>query len=309
VVPVGGGSAMDASKAIAALIKTGEKDVWPFVAGQPKAGKLTGAIPVAAVPTTAATASEVTQYAVISHYEQNEKSTLAHDFLKPQAAWINPAFTTGVPKTTTADGGADILSHVFENYLLGGNDSPLADGYSEAVIRTVIDALPRVLTEPTDVALRGRLLWASTLALNGYQQAGRQASEYVLHSMEHALSGFKSDLAHGRGLATLYPSYFRWLIETGRAKDRLAKLARNIFGVSGPDVDTSANLFVTRFEGWLRETGLYQSLESLGFDPKRYPAVAAYCVKVYGTDGQLNALGALTPADIVRIFEGTARQR
>ena len=58
-----------------------------------------------------------------------------------------------------------------------------------------------------------------------------------------------------------------------------------------------------------REAGLFQSLESLGFDPKKYPAIADYCVKVYGTNGQLNALGALTKTDIVRIFEGTARQK
>jgi alcohol dehydrogenase YqhD (iron-dependent ADH family) len=308
VVPVGGGSAMDASKAIAALIKTGEKDIWPFVGGQPKAGRLTAALPIAAVPTTAATASEVTQYAVISNYAANEKSTLAHDFLKPLAAWINPAFTVDVPKVTTADGGADILSHVFENYLLGGNDSPLADGYSETVMRTVVDALPRVLAEPKDVALRGRLLWASTLALNGYQLAGRQPAEFVLHSMEHALSGFMPALAHGRGLATLYPSYFRWLIENERAVDRLAKLGQNVFGVGNGSAHTSAEQFVTKFEGWLRETGLFQSLESLGFQPEQYPAVADYCVKVYGTGGQLNALGAMTKGDIVKIFEGTKRQ-
>ena len=302
VVPVGGGSAMDASKAIAALIKTGETDVWPFVVGQTKTGRLTAALPVAAVPTTAATASEVTEFAVISHYERNEKSVLAHDFLKPRAAWLNPAFTLDVPKTTTADGGADILSHVFENYLLGGNDSPLADGYSETVMRTVIDALPRVLAEPKDLALRGRLLWASTLALNGYQLAGRKPSQFVLHSMEHALSGFMPTLAHGRGLATLYPSYFRWLIENGRAEERFVKLGHNVFGVNGADQ------FLRRFEGWLREAGLFQSLEALGFDPKQYPAVADYCVKVYGTGGELNALGPMTPADIVAVFEGTKRQ-
>ena len=229
-------------------------------------------------------------------------------FFKPKAAWINPAFTVDVPKTTTADGGADILSHVLENYLLGGNDSPLADGYTETVIRTVIETLPQVLLDPKNVALRGNLHWASTLALNGYQLAGRNPAEFVLHSMEHALSGFKSDLAHGRGLATLYPSYFRWLYDTNRGRDRLAKLARNIFAVGGPDIDTSAMLFIQRFEGWLKEAGLFQSLESIDFDPKQYETIANYCVKVYGNGGQLNALGALPVSDIVKIFEGTKRQ-
>jgi len=310
VVPIGGGSAMDAAKAIAGLIHTGEPDIWPYVAGQPKAGQLAGGLPVAAVATTAATASEVTPYAVISYYERHEKSVLAHEFFKPKAAWLNPMFTVDVPATTTADGGADIISHVIENYLLGGNDSPLADGYSETIIRTVIDVLPRVLDDPKNLQLRAQLLWASTLALNGYQSAGRTPAEFVLHSMEHALSGTVSTLAHGRGLATLYPSYFRWLHSTGRAKDRLAKLATNVFGQSGSgtETDTLASQFITMFEGWLGRVKLHQSLPSLGFDPAQYPTIADYCVKVYGTDGQLTAAGPMTTADIVAIFEGTHGQ-
>lgn len=309
VVAVGGGSVMDASKAIAALLHTGEKDIWPFVTGQPKAGQLAGALPIAAVPTTAATASEVTPFSVISFYERHEKSTLAYDFLKPLVSWLNPAFTAEVPKATTADGGADIISHAIENYLLGGGDSPLADGYSETVIRTVVETLPKVLAEPQSVNLRGRLMWASTMALNGYQTAGRNPAEFVLHSMEHALSGKLSSLAHGRGLATLYPSYFRWLVETNRAADRLAQLGRAVFGVTEVSTESAAEATIAKFEAWLKECGLYQSLESLGFASKDYQPVADYCVKVYGKEGQLNALGAMTTADIVAIFEGTFRQQ
>jgi alcohol dehydrogenase YqhD (iron-dependent ADH family) len=309
VVPVGGGSTMDAAKAIAGLIQTGETDIWPFVAGQPKAGQLSGSLPVAAVPTTAATASEVTPYAVISYYEKNEKSVLAHDFFKPKAAWLNPAFTVEVPLVTTADGGADILSHVLENYLLGGNTSYLADGYTEAVIRTVIHTLPEALKEPKNLKHRADLLWASTMALNGYQLAGRNPAEFVLHSMEHALSGAVPHLAHGRGLATLYPSYFRWLLDNNRAVDRLADLGRNVFQLSpGLPERELAKQTIETFENWLKSVNLYQSLPSLGFDPQQYPAIADYCVKVYGTDGQLNALGDLPPKEIVRIFEGTHRQ-
>ena len=67
-----------------------------------------------------------------------------------------------LPAVTTRDGAADILSHVFENYLLGGNDSPLADRHAEGVIDTVLENLPRALATPSDAAVRGHLLWAST---------------------------------------------------------------------------------------------------------------------------------------------------
>ncbi|HTJ77469.1 MAG TPA: iron-containing alcohol dehydrogenase [Rariglobus sp.] len=305
IVPLGGGSVMDASKAIAALVHAGEPDIWPFVLGESRAFQLKGALPLAAVPTTAATASEVTPFAVISNRTVKGKSVLAFEFLKPLAAWLNPAFTIGLSATTTQDGAADILSHVFENYLLGGSDSPLADRHSEGVMDTVLATLPRLLVEPENVVYRGDLLWASTLALNTYQIAGRRESQFVLHSMEHALSGWYPKLAHGRGLATLYPAYFRWLLAKGRAQDRFAQLGERLFGFNGAD---AAEQFVARFEGWLAANGLLQSLGDLGIAEKDYEAIAGYAVKTYGDGKQLEALGALPADEIVTIFKATAAQ-
>jgi alcohol dehydrogenase YqhD (iron-dependent ADH family) len=308
VVAVGGGSVMDASKAIAALAKSGEDDIWPFVLGEPKAFQLQSALPIAAVPTTAATASEVTPFAVISNRTAKGKSVLIAEFLKPLTAWLNPAYTVGLSPTTTRDGAADILSHVFENYLLGGSGSLLADRHSEGVMATVLETLPKLLENPNDVDARGNLMWASTLALNDYQIAGRQQSQFVLHSIEHALSGFVPDLAHGRGLATLYPSYFRWLIQQGRSQERFAQLGERLFGITG-DEGAKAEGFIAKFEGWLSDNGLLQSLTDLGFHENDYQAIAEYAVKVYGDGTQLEALGSITVAQIVEIFEGTRDQK
>jgi alcohol dehydrogenase YqhD (iron-dependent ADH family) len=307
VVALGGGSVMDAAKAIAALAVTDETDIWPFMLGGSRGGELTGALPIVAIPTTAATASEVTPYAVISSREARGKSFLAAEFLKPRVAWLNPEFTVGLSPTTTSDGASDILSHIFESYLLGGEHSPLADRYSEAVILTVLETLPEVLEEPDDLRARGTLMWAATLALNDYQSAGRNPSGVVLHFLEHALSGRHPELAHGRGLAALYPSYFRWLLANGRAQGRFSQLGSRIFGLSGSQ-EQRANSFVELFEAWLDENGLYQSLGDLGFTDAEYPDIAEYAVRTYGDGDQIDALGPLSAADIVRIFRGTDRQ-
>ena len=277
---------MDASKAIAALVHSGEKDIWPFVLGEARAFQLKGALPIAAIPTTAATASEVTPYAVISNRTMKGKAPLAAEFLKPAVSWLNPAFTVGVSPATTSDGAADILSHVFENYLLGGSDSPLADRHAEGVMATVLETLPRALANPNDLDARGNLQWASTLALGGLESVGRRPSQYVLHSMEHALSAFKPELAHGRGLATLYPAYFRWLLANGRALDRLAQLGSRLFGLGG-DEAARADGFVEKFEQWLSANGLWQSLSDVGFNDADYAAIADYAVRVYGDGKQL----------------------
>jgi alcohol dehydrogenase YqhD (iron-dependent ADH family) len=307
VLALGGGSVMDAAKAIAALAHTGEKDVWPFVLGGSRAFQLTGALPIVAIPTTSATASEVTHFSVISNRAAQGKSFLAAEFLKPTVSWLNPAFTVGLSPTTTRDGAADILSHVLENYLLGGNDSALADRHAEGVMATVLETLPRVLAKPASLEARGDLQWAATLALCGLEVVGRRESQYPLHSLEHGLSAFKPELAHGRGLATLYPTYFRWLLAKGVAVDRLAKLGDRLFKLTG-DEPARVRGFIEKFEQWLKDNGLWQSLYDLGFTDADFSKVADYVVKVYGDGQQLVALSAMPVDEIVLLFKGTKRQ-
>jgi alcohol dehydrogenase YqhD (iron-dependent ADH family) len=117
-----------------------------------------------------------------------------------------------------------------------------------------------------------------------------------------SLSAKHPELAHGRGLATLYPAYFRWLLARGRAQDRLAQLGQRLFQVQ------TAEQFIERFEAWLTQNQLQQSLADLGFRPEEYPGIADYTVKTYGDGQQINALGALTRVDIVEIFQLTAAQ-
>lgn len=301
----GGGSVMDATKGMAALLHMDETDIWPYVLGEEKAGKLTGAIPFACIPTTAATASEVTPVSVLSNPEVKGKSVIGAQFLRSTVSWLNPEFTTSLNATVTRDGASDILSHVFENYIVGGNDSPLADRYSEGIMETVMQTLPEVVNDPENYDLRGRLLWASTLALNGMQQAGRKHGEFVMHSIEHAISGFYPDISHGRGLATIYPAYFRWMYEQNRGRDRFALLARRLFDIIDTDDDQAGWKFIEQFDNWLKNNELYQSLPDLGVDPNDYRPIAEYAVRIYGKNGQLNALGAVTTDDIVDILQAT----
>jgi alcohol dehydrogenase YqhD (iron-dependent ADH family) len=307
LLALGGGSVMDATKAIAALVYDKATDIWPYVTGEPLSGQFTGALPVICIPTTAATASEVTPFAVISNETVHGKSTLAYPFLRPVVSWLIPEFTVDVPLTTTRDGASDILSHVFENYILGGDSSPMADNYCEAIVKTVINALPLVTSNPQSLSHRSDLLWASNLALNGYQTAGRTPTPFVLHALEHAMSGFKTDLAHGRGLAVLYPSYFNWLYKKELYHDRFARLGRNLFSATGDDT-TAANTFISEFNFWLKENGLYESMSKIGISSSAHNQIAQYAIHVYGRNGVIPAAGGITKNDIIEIFEGTEVQ-
>jgi len=309
IIALGGGSVMDASKAIAGLIHDDLDDIWPYTVGGPKFGQIEGALPICAIPTTAATASEVTPHAVISNPEVKGKSPVSYPFMKPAASWLNPAYHTSLPITTTRDGASDILSHVFENYLLGGNDSDLADRYSEGVMETVLNTLPKLELDPENEELRGQLLWASTMALNGMQVAGRNAAPFTLHNLEHALSGQNHELAHGRGLAILYPAYFRWLYKHDRALDRMALLAKRLFGISDENLKENAMSFITHFEGWLKQNHLYERLSDQNISSDAFGDVADYAIKIYGGGKEeLAADGPLTRENIIEIFEMTEQQ-
>jgi len=267
-----------------------------------------GALPVATIPTTAATASEVTAHAVISNPEVKGKSPISYPFLKPSASWLNPAYHTTLPPETTRDGASDILSHVFENYVLGGNDSPPADRYSEGVMQTVLEALPEVLEDPENEALRGQLLWASTMALNTMQTAGRVPTTFLLHNLEHALSGYNPKLAHGRGLAILYPAYFKWLVQNGRCVGRLALLGEKLFDIKTGDQYEDAAEFIAFFEKWLETNGLYERLSDQDIPADAFEEIAEYALRVYGDGEKIEAAGPIRKADIIEIFTLTEEQ-
>ena len=308
VLAFGGGSVMDASKAIGALIFTGEPDIWPFTNSEPRSGKLSGSLPIITIPTTAATASEVTAHSVISNRTKQAKQTISYEFLKPKLSWLNPAYTATLNLTTTRDGAADIMSHVFENYILGGSSSPIADRYTEMILQTVMETLPLLEKDLSNYDHRATLLWASDLALNNYQVAGRMPSPFPLHSMEHAMSGYLPDLAHGRGLATLYPAYFTWLINNGRGIERFAQLGRRLFGATGND-KKAATLFVDEFSEWLKANNLFQSITSLGIPESAFESIADYTIRVYSGGKGIPALGLIETNDIIEIFKLTELQK
>ncbi|MFU8811804.1 MAG: iron-containing alcohol dehydrogenase [Balneolaceae bacterium] len=309
ILALGGGSVMDASKAIAGLIHDDLDDIWPYTVGGPKYRQIEGALPVCCIPTTAATASEVTAHAVISKPEVKGKSPVSYPFMKPAVSWLNPAYHTSLPMTTTRDGASDIISHAIENYLLGGSDSLPADRYSEGVMETVMELLPRIELDPENEALRGQMLWASTMALNNMQIAGRKAAPFTLHNLEHALSGEQPELAHGRGLATLYPAYFKWLLKNDRVTDRLALLGKRLFGISKPDQKETAEAFIEQFEGWLKQNHLYQRLSDVGIPEEAFARVADYAIETYGGGSdELSAAGPLPREAIIELFRMTEEQ-
>lgn len=223
VVALGGGSVMDASKAIAAMA-TNEGDLWDYVAGGTGKGRPLAEepLPVIAITTTAGTGSEVDQYGVITNEETNEKIGFGgFDSLFPKLAVVDPELMTSVPPRFTAYQGFDALLHSVECYI-AAPASLMSDMYALTAIENIGKYLVRAVKDGSDLEAREGVAFANTLS-GVVMTISACTSE---HSMEHAMSAYHQNLPHGAGLIMISEAYFTYFIEQHACDDRFVRMAQ-----------------------------------------------------------------------------------
>lgn len=208
IVAYGGGSVLDAAKAIhKAAIETGQAGKYGLVA----------------VPTTSGSGSEVTSYAVITDESTHSKMALVSPDLVAGLAILDPATVQGVPPKVTADSGMDVLTHACEAYVaLTACD--FTDALVEKAVQLVFGNLVRCYTHGDDLDARAHMHNASCLAAMAFDNVGLG----ITHSLAHALGG-RYPIAHGRLNAILLPEVIAYNAERSpRAAERYALLGRLI---------------------------------------------------------------------------------
>lgn len=205
VVAIGGGSAIDATKAIIYNIYQENKEKIPFIA----------------IPTTAGTGSESTNFAVVT--VGDSKNVLIDDVMLPDYALLVPKFTKTVPNFITADTGMDVLTHALEAYV-SKNASIYTDTFSETCIKTVFEILPKVYDDGDRLSLRERMLEVSNMAGIAFNNAGLG----INHSLAHTIGG-NFHISHGRLNAILLPYVLDYNCKNNeRARKKLDKLAQKL---------------------------------------------------------------------------------
>jgi len=218
VIALGGGSALDAGKAIA-FLSGQERPLWDFddVDDNWMRAREDGIAPIIAVPTTAGTGSEVGRVSVITDTADLRKRLIFHPRILPGAVILDPELTVSLPPHLTAATGMDALSHNLEAYC-SPRYHPMADGIALEGIRRVKEYLPRAVTDGGDLEARTQLLVASTMGATAFQK-GLGA----MHALAHPL-GARYDAHHGLLNAILMP----YVLHANRPaiEVRLADLAR-----------------------------------------------------------------------------------
>ena len=223
ILALGGGSVMDAAKAIA-IVSTNEGHIWDYVQ-QGRGGRKPIAkapLPIVAVTTTAGTGSEVDGGGVITNPETREKIGIGgHPGLFPKLAIVDPELMLTVPPQLTAFQGFDALFHAVEGYVTK-RPTYLSDMYALESVRHIAAGLARAVKDGMDLEAREHVAFANTLS--GYVMTMTRLTSQ--HSMEHALSAFHQELPHGAGLIMLSLAYFGHMIKTGARTARFVELAR-----------------------------------------------------------------------------------
>ncbi|OQP07407.1 NADH-dependent alcohol dehydrogenase [Geobacillus sp. 46C-IIa] len=223
LLAVGGGSVIDCTKAIAAGAKF-DGDPWEFIA---KKAAVTDALPFGTVLTLAATGSEMNAGSVITNWETKEKYGWGSPVTFPQFSILDPTYTMTVPKDHTVYGIVDMMSHVFEQYFHHTPNTPLQDRMCEAVLKTVIEAAPKLVNDLENYELRETIMYSGTIALNGFLQMGVRG-DWATHNIEHAVSAVY-DIPHAGGLAILFPNWMKHVLDENVS--RFAQLAVRVFDV------------------------------------------------------------------------------
>lgn len=262
VIALGGGSGMDAGKAIS-LVQNTKRDLWSFdynLAPPAELGKA-DFVPLLCVPTTSGTGAETESTAMITDTRRGIKGCVWHPAQKPFAALLDPELTIGLPRNLTAWTGCDALTHAIEAYCVP-SFHPMCDGIALQALGMVYRALPEAIDVPASIPARGAMLVGSCLAGVSFLKGLG-----MVHAVSHMV-GAEFDTQHGLTNAVLLPQVLRFNAPAIGA--RIAPMCQAM-GLEGADFET----FYGAVCGLLDRCGIPRSLAEIGVTADRIDSVAA----------------------------------
>lgn len=295
IVALGGGSVMDASKAIG-LMATNGGDLWDYVmfgTGKQQWPANPG-LPIVAITTTAGTGSETDGGAVITNPETNEKTGVFGPGTYPVLAIIDPELMMSVPAKFKAYQGFDALFHSTEGYI-----SAARNEFSKMVAAEAISNVARNLVtsikEPENVDAMSKVALGSYLS--GIQMAIGSCTS--AHPLEHALSAYHENLPHGAGLIMISKAYYSHFIEKHACDEQFIEMAK-LMGMENADKPED---FITALVKLQEDCGVTElKMSDYGIDPSEFMAMAKNARATLGPNF-MNDPVQLTDEDCVDIYQ------
>ena len=268
ILAIGGGSPIDAAKSISAgFYYDGDPFDFNLHLTTPKK-----VLPLGVILTHASAGSELSNSCVIQDDARQIKQGFASDLNRPVFAIENPELTYGVSAYQTAAGGSDIMMHSLERYFDPSDEDQLADEWALALIKNTMNAIKAALANPSDYEARARLMLNSSLSHNGLTGIGKQFG-FVVHPIEHALSGYAPSITHGAGVALIFPAWAEHVYR--RDIGKFAHLAEVLFNIKDDDLEKMAIIGIASMRQYFASIGMPTRLSEVGLGEKDIPSLAA----------------------------------
>jgi alcohol dehydrogenase class IV len=268
IVAVGGGSPMDCAKGIGIVCSNGgsvldyegvDRVIYPLP-------------PLICIPTTAGTAADVSQFAIITDSERRAKIAIVSKAIVPDVALIDPVCTTTMNLRLTSHTGMDAFCHATEAFVSNAY-SPITECHALEAIGHIAGALPRLVTDLDDMQLRGKMTLGSLFAGLAFSNASLGA----VHAMAHSLGGLL-DLPHGMCNAILLEHVVAFNYRY--SPERYGRVAQKMgIPVAGLNTEDAAKALVEGIAGLRRIAGVTERLSDLGMRKEYIPQLAVNALR------------------------------
>jgi len=292
VIAIGGGSPIDAGKSAAILLEYPDKTCQDLYEAKFAAEK---AVPIIAVNLTHGTGTEANRFAVVTIPEKEYKPAIAYDCIYPLYSIDDPALMTGLPANQTRYVSIDAVNHVVEAATTVLNN-PFAITLGKEVMRLVAKYLPVALEDPKCLEARYFLTYAAMIAGTSFDNG----LLHFTHALEHPLSGIKTDLTHGLGLAILLPAVVEEIYPASGVilADLFSEIVPGLTGCPSEAKKAADGVYE-----WLKSVGVPEKLGDEGFTKADVPKLVDLAFETPGLEGLINCAPVAHGRDAVeRIY-------
>lgn len=295
ILAIGGGSVIDVAKSLSVnfYYDGDELDFSKRIATPQKA------LALGVILTHSSAGSEMSGSCVISEAALNFKQGFRTDLVRPIFAITDPELTYTVSPYQTAVGIVDSFMHSLERYFSYSAEIELADRFAEGIFITLKECAEVLVSDPTNEVARANLMLASTFSHNDVTGVGKKVG-MPAHALEHAVSALYPRIAHGHGLAIIFPAWLTYYFE--ELKYKIDRFARVVFDLHDENLEQNARNGIEALKDLLIRLGLTLTLRSVGVKKSDLETLADI-VTFNGTKDLYHDQKSLTKHDIIKIYE------
>lgn len=261
IIAIGGGSVIDAAKAISIGAKN-EHKIWDIIT---KKKEINEKIDLYTIPTMIATGSETNDIFVILNDELNVKRSLKTEYAYPVCALVDPKYTLTISKRQTIAGIVDAISHLLEQYVNDKNFTTI-NNVLITYLKRLIEIGPKLVENLDDLNLREEHMYIALMGYNGDYRT-QVGGDWACHGLDYGLAG-EFNTIHGEGLAVIMPHWIKYIGENFSNISKLKHLAHELFQIEEKDEKKATQKLAYELQSFFKKIDAPNTFEDMNVNIK-----------------------------------------